>query len=307
MRDLKPLLSLAIYHARLIHPWTWCFAMLFLIVLPALSTPYELDAQSYFLLSRPFRATTPLPWALISLLSILTEENSKKQPLAGASLTFPLTRAIDKRTLFRARIALVAAVLAFPCAMMLTQGFSHPDLHLKSTFHTFKPTEHLRADVERDHGLLKQQRQLRYLERLPLASLRYLKTQEQQSQQLQFLNLSRRLRQGELHIVNGRRDKMLAAVCVMAAGSSLMLLWCLFWLLRFPGQKGLWLAGGSILAVVFILPRVLRNYFAKPEQLFESALIEFMRAPWMGIALAFVITCAALWTSEKLWIRKEAA
>ena len=190
--------------------------------MPMLNSSFANDSRGYFIFAGQLFIWLAFRCALIPLLFVFPEEGSPKQMVAAASLAFPLTRAIDKRHLFRARIVLVAAILSFPTVICLTGGFAHPNLELKATFHTMEPIEDLRITVTKDDGSLGQRRQLRYLERLPQASLRLL-TKAQHRRLFRNPNVARS-HNGTLHIENLHRDKMLAAASFSLAGASLMIL-----------------------------------------------------------------------------------
>ncbi|MFT4588841.1 MAG: hypothetical protein ACI9VS_003041 [Candidatus Binatia bacterium] len=298
-------ISLAIYHARLIQPSGWFVAIWIILIMPMVTSSFTNNSRGYFLTDGMFFLWTAFRCVFAPMWFVFTEEAFAKQPAGVSGMALPLTRAIDKRSLFRARILLVAAILAFPCTMMLTLGFGDPDLNLRTPIRTLKPIETLRGEVERDHGLVKQQRQLMYLDRLPQASLRHLMTAEQKRQLYRIPNYAHVSRRGVLHIENGHRDKMLAATSLSLAGTSIMILWGLLCTARFPGQKGIYVAIFSILVVFLIYQFGGEIFYTDANPLFERALIEFMRAPWTGVALASVLTCASLFVAERLWLRKE--
>jgi len=299
------ILSLAIYHARLVHLSTWYVAIVFLIVMPMITSSFANDTQDYFIADGQFFMWLTFRCTLL-LMFIIPEEASQKQMVTAASLAFPLTRAIAKRHLFRARLVLAAAILSFPTVISLTVGFAHPNPELKAAFVSTEPIEDLRLTVAKNDRNSGQKRQLRYLERLPQASLRHLKTKAQR-RQLYRVSCVQRSQQGTLHIENGQRDKMLALVSFSIAGASLMILWCLLWIIRFPGQKGVLIASLIPLTVFAIYQFVVPVFVVGPIHLAERTLIEFMRAPWIGSVLSLAVTFAALFAAEKLWIRKEAA
>jgi hypothetical protein len=298
-------ISLALYHARMVHPSSWYAAVVFLIVMPELTSSFANDSRDYFIADGQFFMWLTFRCTLL-LMFVISEEASQKQMVTAASLAFPLTRAIAKRHLFRARLVLAAAILSFPTVISLTGGFAHPNLELKAAFVSTEPIEDLRLTVAKNDRNSGQKRQLRYLERLPQASLRHLKTKAQRRQMYRIPNVARSIN-GTLHIENGHRDKMLAVVLFTLAGASLMILWCLACTNRFPGQNGIWIALLSPLAIFAIYHFVVPVFVVGPVHLAERTLIEFMRAPWIGSVLSLAVTFAALFAAEKLWIRKEAA
>jgi hypothetical protein len=298
MRNLKQLLSLVAYQAKIIPPNSWAAAsvVILMILLSGMSADRG-GSHDYYIAYETGVPTFIYFICVLTIFLLLTEQFTTKPDVGAAMLAFSLTRAIDKRLYIRARLVLVGGLLALPCLISLIYSFNRPDLKLRLGFSNQEVLEYWTAEPSHARGG-HQARQILYLERLSQAEAVDVPTSEE------FQRHSRERPntlhpRGTLHIKNGRRDRNLA----LAASTSLAFSFTAFWLFLCPARfRG---ASSTIIGLAPIWAWILFYWLGSALHLYDvnlaydRLLVEFLRTPWRSFVAAILLSLVLLRQAEK--------
>jgi hypothetical protein len=306
MRDLKQLLSLVAYHAKIIPPRGWAFAplVLFSILLSGGVFGDRGGSHAAYIAYETGAPTFIFFIFLLTFLLLLSDSLTMKPDADAAMLAFPLTRAIEKRLYIRARLVLVGGLLALPCLISLIYSFNRPALKLRLGFSNQEVLEYWTAEPSQARGG-HQARQLLYLERLSQSKAVDVPTSEEIQRHSRERPNTFHPR-GTLHIKNGLRDRNLALTAVTGlvfAGTAYCLCLCVA---RIRGDNAM-LAGSAPMCAWMLfawLGPALKLYDS--SLFYDRMLVEFLRSPWLWFGASIFVSLILLRLAEKAWLRKEA-